>query len=223
MYIVLDGNPGNGNKAKTGQSQKTALKVENENQNWMIIDYTDREIVDGILGNNQAIIHYFFYTRCHSLLNYIIKSMFDDVADRDELVNELYIYLQANDWHKVRQFDFRSKLTTWTSVVAIRFFQKKRLELIDSSHDNTLCSKKAHSTECTSTLSVELKMDIKRAIRRIKNSRYQDVILALDINDIEPEVYAKQNHITVDNVYNLRRRAHLQLSLIMNKKEDYYE
>lgn len=40
---------------------------------------------------------------------------------------------------------------------------------------------------------------------------------------MKPEEYAERHGITVDNLYNLHRRALLQLKSIMNKKEDYYD
>ena len=55
------------------------------------------------------------------------------------------------------------------------------------------------------------------------NARYKDVIYELDFKDVRPEDYAMKIGITVDNLYNLHRRALLQLKSIMNKKEDYYD
>lgn len=146
--------------------------------------------------------------------------MFDGKVDRDELVSELFLYLRANDWYKLRQFDYRSKLTTWMSVVAVRFFLKKRDLLIESESSETLISKNEHQTN--PSLSHEMRMDIERALAKMKNERYRDVIIALDLNEIEPEEYAKSINTTVANLYNIRRRAHLQLGTFLRNKEDYY-
>ena len=149
-----------------------------------------------------------------------MRSIFDGKVNRDELVNELFIYLRENDWHKVRQFDFRSKLTTWISVVAIRFFQKKRIELIESESTDALLNTNSHLMD--PSISHEMRMDIEGALAKMKNERYRDVIIALDLKEIEPEQYANSINTTVANLYNIRRRAHLQLGLIMKEKKEYY-
>lgn len=182
--------------------------------------FTDQQIVQGILNNDKQVIQYFFFEKCSSLFNYIVRSVFDGKVERDELVSELFLYLRANDWYKVRQFDYRSKLTTWMSVVAVRFFQKKRDILIESESSETLISKIRQQTN--PSLSHEMRLDIERALAKMKNERYRNVIIALDLKEIEPEKYAKSINTTVANLYNIRRRAHLQLGLILKNKEDYY-
>lgn len=172
------------------------------------------------MDNDKQVIQYFFFEKCSSLFNYIIRSVFGGKVNRDALVSELFLYLRANDWYKVRQFDFRSKLTTWVSVVAVRFFQKKRASLIDSESSEALISSSKQQTN--PSLSHEVRMDIESALAKMKNERYRDVIIALDLKEIEPEKYAKSINTTVANLYNIRRRAHLQLGLILKNKEDYY-
>ena len=92
----------------------------------MKLIYSDKEIVDGILRNDSKIIEYFFFNRCSPMFAFIISKIFNNRAEKDELVNELFLYLNQNDWYKIRQFDFKSKLTTWVSVVAVRFFIRKK-------------------------------------------------------------------------------------------------
>lgn len=75
--------------------------------------YSDYQIVNGILNNDQTITQHFFLKECKPMFEYIEHAIFDDNVERDELVSELFLYLQHNDWHKIRQFDFRSKLTQY--------------------------------------------------------------------------------------------------------------
>ena len=88
--------------------------------------YTDEQLVNGLINNNKKIIEYFFCKKCSKLFTYIVYSIYGGMASLNELVNEFYVYIAADNWRKVRQFDFRSKLMTWIGVVAVRFFQKKR-------------------------------------------------------------------------------------------------
>lgn len=185
------------------------------------LTYTDREIVDGILANDERIIQHFFFRECKPLFAYIVHSIFDGHVERNELINELYLYLQHDDWYKVRQFDYRSKLITWISVVAIRFFQKKRALMIDSDSLETLYEKNTIWQE-TGT-SHDRRLDVRKAIDQVPNERYRYVIIELELKERNPEELAKEMNITIDNLYNIRRRARLQLRTIMARKEDYYD
>lgn len=186
-----------------------------------ICSYSDREIVAAVIKNDRAMIEYLFCDKCSSLLSYIAYSIFDNRVDRRELVSELFLYIAKDDWYKLKQFDFRSSLMTWISVVATRFFQKKRDELSEKDSEETLLLKIKEVYQPYS--SKERQMDVRSAIEKMKNERYKDVIYELDFKDMKPEEYAERHGITVDNLYNLHRRALLQLKSIMNKKEDYYD
>lgn len=49
------------------------------------------------------------------------------------------------------------------------------------------------------------------------------VIEYLDLKEVKPEQLAIQMEVTVDNLYNIHRRALVQLRLVMGRKEDYYD
>lgn len=183
--------------------------------------YTDEQIINGIVNNDHSMIEYFFFKKCKSIFAYIIQSVFDYQIDENTLISELYIYLQANDWHKIKQFDYRSKLTTWTSVVAVRFFQKKREMLIESDTSQTL--KVQIDYGFNPNFGLERRIDIHEALSRMQNIRYRQVIEMLDLKEMSSDLLAEQMNITVDNLYNIHHRALLQLQMLMGKKEDYYD
>lgn len=183
-------------------------------------EYTDRQFVNGILNNDIKLIEYFFNKKCSKLLSYIILNVFNGHVDQRELVSELFLYLAKDDWYKVRQFDFKSKLMTWLSVVAIRFFQKKRDELIEKNGADSL-NMKQQGREHNPGAYIDRHMDIHAALRKMPNERYRMVIEALDLCEVCPETLAEKMNITVDNLYNIHRRARMQLRLIIRKKEDY--
>jgi len=179
--------------------------------------FTDKEIIEGILIGNEKVINQFFYEECTPMFHYIIRKIFDYQAEKDELINELYIYLQADDWHKLRQFDYRSKLTTWLSVVATRFFQKKRAALIENESSETLIVEKGESFEQR----VHTKLDVKTLLERLPNERYHFVIQKLILEDKEPQEVADEMEITVANLYNIKTRAIKELARIAGKEDDY--
>ena len=60
------------------------------------------------------------------MFNYILHRFCPCQLDKNELINELYLYLQSDNWYKLRQFDFRSKLTTVVDGCCCTFFSKKK-------------------------------------------------------------------------------------------------
>lgn len=179
---------------------------------------TDKQIVEGILSQDQDIIEFFFFSKCAPLFGYIISTVFDGKIERDELINELYIYLSGNNWNKLRQFDYRSKLITWVSVVSIRFFIKKRRNLIDN--DSTEALMYRNQNEYVSLLSIESKIDITTALNKMPNKRYAMVIEKLELLEQDVQQVATEMGISVENLYNIRRRARAQFSEIIKDKRD---
>jgi len=179
----------------------------------------DHEIVNGILQGDQILTEYFFHRKCSRLLAYILYSVFDGQQDVRALESELFLYIAHNDWYKLRQFEYRSSLLGYISVIAVRFFQRKRTELIDSPLGDTLLEK--HHQTMNNSFSVERRIDVEQALERMPNERYRKVIVALDLQEMRPEQLAEEMDVTVDNLYNIHRRALLQLKLIINRKEDY--
>lgn len=181
--------------------------------------YTDKQLVEGLIHNDKPMIEYFFCQKCSRLFSYIVYSIYGGMATVNELVNEFYLYIAADNWKKVRQFDFRSKLMTWIGVVAVRFFQKRREALIENN------SREAQIEQTTNfkyySMPIDETIDVRQAINRMPNARYRSVVVKLDLQDELPEKLAAEMGISVDNLYNVHRRALLQLKFIMSRKEDY--
>ena len=186
--------------------------------NYNLLD--DHELVDGILNNDNGIIEYFFNKKCSRLFSYILFSVFDGEIDKRELVSELFIFMHNNNWQVLRRFQYRSSLMTYVTVVAVRFFQKKRVQMIDSAFSMELSERNWKGLFAADAY-MDQKMDIQVALGKMPNDRYRKVIEDLDIRDMQPEQLANEMNITVDNLYNIHRRALLQLRVVMGNKEEY--
>lgn len=181
--------------------------------------YDDEQLVNGILNNNRPLIEYFFQKKCSKLFAYILLNVFDGNIDKRELVGELYLFMANNNWQVFRNFQFRSSLMTYVSVIAVRFFQKRRTQLIDSPYSTDL-NEKTWKGQTTSS-PIDRRMDIQLALQKIPNARYRMVIEELDLQDVRPEQLADNMNVTVDNLYNIHRRALMQLRVVMGRKEEY--
>lgn len=87
---------------------------------------TDREIIEGLIARDNRVTERFFFVQCRPLFCSIIRRVFDYEVEYNELVNELYLYLMADDARKLRDFQYRSSVYQWLKVTAVRFFLKKR-------------------------------------------------------------------------------------------------
>jgi len=166
---------------------------------------TDLQITQGLIERDNAITQEFFFERCKPLFYSIIRKVFSYEVDYDEFVNELYVYLMENDAARLRQFEGRSSLYLWMKVTATRFFLKKRNLLIENASNETPLEEEP-VTETTASPS-----DVQRLLETMPNRRYAMVIQKMMIEEYTPDELAAEMHITTDNLYNIKRRAMIQL------------
>ena len=59
---------------------------------------SDRELVDRLLIGDEEIVRYLFFDKCTPMFNYILHRFCPCQLDKNELINELYLYLQSDNW-----------------------------------------------------------------------------------------------------------------------------
>ena len=168
---------------------------------------TDQQIIDALIERDNAITQEFFFERCRPLFYSIIRKVFSYEVDYDEFVNELYVYLMENDAARLKQFEGRSSLYQWVKVTATRFFIKKRDLLIEDISKETPLEEEAIMEKPA----IASLLDVQRLLDAMPNRRYAMVIRKLMIEEYSPEELATEMHITTDNLYNIKRRAMMQL------------
>ena len=179
---------------------------------------TDQQITQGLIERDNAITQEFFFERCRPLFYSIIKKVFSYEVDYDEFVNELYVYLMENEAARLKQFEGRSSLYRWIKVTATRFFIKKRDLLIEDISQETPIEEET-IVERPATASL---LDVQRLLDAMPNKRYAAVIQKLMIEEYTPEELAAEMHITTDNLYNIKRRAMMQLMQVALNDIRYY-
>ena len=181
---------------------------------------TDQEIIQGLIDRDNRVTEEFFFVKCQPLFLSIIRKVFDYEVEYDEFVNELYLYLMEDDAKKLRDFEYRSSIYQWLKVLAIRFFIQKRSRMLDNSTQETLYSEQIIQT--TDEKDSSAKVDLQRLFSLMPNQRYALVIQRLVLEDQEPEQLAKEMDITVENLYNIKRRAMAQLTQVaLNDIREY--
>ena len=184
---------------------------------------TDQEIVQALIERDSRVTAQFFFKDCRPLLFSIIHRVFDkQKVDYDEIISELYIYLMANDAHRLRQFRFESTLYQWIKTTAIRFCLKlKNDEVVIDDESQEPLDNKNRDTDCIEPS--QAKMDVDNLLSQMRNQRYAKVIRMLMIDGMTPEEVAKELYVTVDNLYNIKRRAMAALADVALKDKRHYE
>jgi len=188
---------------------------------------TDQEIIQALIARDNRVTQDYLFEQCIPLFMSIIRRVFDYEVDYDEFVNELYLYLMENDAARLKQFEGRSSLFLWLKTTATHFFVKKRNQLIDNTSHEPLYEQseaaddiKEPMAQSTSHLA---SLDIERLLAAMPNKRYVAVLRRLLLDEVEPEQVAHEMNITTDNLYNIKRRAMLQLMQVALRDIRQYE
>ena len=169
----------------------------------------DAQLVAELLAGNEGALHYVFYDHFNPLLKMnAYKAAGTKQVEYDDLVQELYLYLSNNDWEKLRKYNPERPFINWFSVVSYRFFKDFSCSMIDLSNQIPISNMNDHQTAFMSNGTIgTIMMDIKQAISKLKPPRDSEILEALLLRDEEPETVAERHNVTVDNLYNIKRRA----------------
>lgn len=185
----------------------------------------DKYIVDALIAHDEKVTKQFFFFTCRQLFMSIICNVFSYDVDYDEFVNEFYIYLMENDAYRLKQFQGRSSLYQWLKVVAIRYFIAKRDNMIDmqSNKDDSFHKEIAQTNTVDTEKRVSAKIDIEHLFSLMSNKRYVQVIKRLVLDDAEPQVVADELQVSIDNLYNIKKRAIAAITDVALKNIEKYE
>ncbi len=181
---------------------------------------TEQEIIQGLIDRDNQITEDFFFVKCRPLFYSIMRLVFDYEVKYDEMVNELYVYLMEDDASKLRNFQYRSSVYQWLKILAIRFFIKKRVRMMDDNTQETPYSEQDQEPDLQTEPSAAY--DIERLFEAMPTKRYVQVIRRLILEDCEPDILAQEMNITTANLYNIKRRSMAQLTRIaLNDIKEY--
>ena len=184
---------------------------------------TDKEIIEKLITRDERITQRFFFRNCRPLFMSIIRYVFSYEVDYDEFVSEFYLYLMEEDAYKLRQFEGRSSIYQWLKIIAIRYFMAKRERMIDMSSKNTPSDTSIHEDTVDEESRTVARMDITALLERMPNKRYVNVIRRLVLEDAEPKDVAEELRVSVDNLYNIKKRAIASMTQVALNEIERYE
>ena len=184
---------------------------------------SEKDIIEALIAHDEYVTEQFFFKNCRPLFMSIIRNVFSYNVDYDEFVNEFYLHLMENNAYRLRQFQGRSTIYQWLKVIAIRYFIAKRDGLIENESNDTLLESIAQTKEGDCEKAMMGKMDIENLFSLMPNKRYVYVIKRLLLEEAEPKVVAEELNTSVDNLYNIKKRAFAALTAIALREVERYE
>lgn len=181
----------------------------------------DRELVRLLLENDQDAIEYVFFMRCNGMFAHIVHSIFQSNSSKEELITDFYLFLRENDWERLRQFEFKAGLNTWLTVIAVRFFKKKRISQtkLIAVDPQLIVETQKNEADDYDIIREMSRLELYKAIDRLSKPRERYALLA-DLAGKRAEDIALEMHCTVAAVYNLTKKARLELKSIMKERKE---
>ena len=184
---------------------------------------TDKEIIENLIARDERVTQRFFFKNCRPLFMGIIRYVFSYKVDYDEFVNEFYLYLMEENAYKLRQFEGRSSIYQWLKITAIRYFMVKRDRMIDMNSKDTPSDTDVHEKMVDEESKTVARMDITALFERMPNKRYVYVIRRLVLEDAEPKDVAEELQVSVENLYNIKKRAIASMTQVALNDTERYE
>ena len=182
---------------------------------------TDKQIVEALIERDEQVTQQFFFENCRPLFLSIIRYLFSYEVDYDEFVSEFYLYLMERDAYRLRQCEGRSTIYQWLKVTATRYFIAKRNRMVNMEPSNR--GETPSAMDSCDQRSQMAKIDMEQLFAQMPNRRYVYVIRRLCLHEADPKVVAEELNISVDNLYNIKKRAMASLSEVALKEVKRYE
>lgn len=184
---------------------------------------TDIQLIEHLIARDERVTKQFFFEDCRPLFMSIVHNVFQEKVDYDDMISELYLYLMEDDARRLRQFQGRSSIYQWIKTVAIRFFLEKRDQMIEKESQEHLLEQVANDELIEMEPRWSAKMDMEALFALMPNQRYVYVIRRLVLNEAEPQAVADELGVTIDNLYNIKKRAIAALTAIALHERKRYE
>lgn len=181
---------------------------------------SDRQLVDLLLANDEDAIEYVFFHRCNDMFAHVINGIFHEQVKKEELVTDFYLYLRDDEWRRLRQFEFRSELNTWLTVVAIRFFNEKKTALqtgIGEDKVQTLDAVEQIADDYDPYNEIT-RVELYKAVDSLHKPRERMALLG-ELAGKRAEAIASELGLTVSAVYKLIKKAKAAVAKIMKGNE----
>ncbi|MCQ2276796.1 MAG: hypothetical protein MJZ87_07640 [Bacteroidales bacterium] len=180
---------------------------------------SERELIYRVAQQDPNAVEFFFLHKYRDIFDRHAANIFKNQIETSELINEFYIYLQKDNWSKLNSFEGKSKLSTWLTVVASRFFIKKKEGMTFLNEKIAL-----HIDDFIGTLVVDssktfTQFEVYDAVNKIQNPKYRYTLLA-ELQGFDTNEIAQKLGTSVGNIYNYRKRGKIALVELLNERKN---
>ena len=172
---------------------------------------TDKEIVEKLLERDPIVTRWFYYVKCRPLFLSLMKKLFNHPIEYDEFVNEV---VMENDDHRLKSFDFQSTFMYWLQRCLVRHFIRNGQVMIDDTSKEPPYPIEGDEIDFISQINAKLDLEILLKILAKDNPRHSYVIKRILLDDAEFKNVASEINVQVSNLYNIKKRAIEDLTLI---------
>jgi len=195
----------------------------------MILHWSDQMIVSALLRHIETPTDEFLYGKCYPMFKSLYTRYYTGCPELLDFINNIYIIIiYPNDKDnkcKLESFNYRCALHNWVGVVSIRYCYaqyKKSIPFADGDiNDPNYVS--IYDKETIFEPSMMNSYDIRKIVDLMSNERYRRLIKLRYIQDLSNEETAAVLGITMENYYNLHRRARVQFISAYNKEMERRE
>ena len=189
-----------------------------------ISQYTDKEIVAGLLRRDKAITIAYLYEKCYPLFKALFEKYDTDCENCIEFINEIYVYIMAksskSDLSKLEAFGFKCQFIYWLKIVSENYchtlFKKSSYQTNKLTDRGDSLSKLPHSIIIESH-EISLK-DAETILLMMPNRRYSQLIRHRYLEEHTNEETAALLGMNINNYYNKHRLAKAQFRSMLIKE-----
>nr|WP_320000337.1 sigma-70 family RNA polymerase sigma factor [uncultured Draconibacterium sp.] len=168
----------------------------------------DRLIVQNALDGNAELLVHYLNNNCAYIFNrigkYDLKNHID--VNAADLIHDIYILLNRDDWRILRTFNFKSQLKTWLGTVAYRhFLNKYRKELKEKSRFMPLVSETILQRSMMNNYNLA-QSELEVLINGLPNPKDRKILTYL-LKGYDRDEIAKMMGVSKENAYVLIHRA----------------
>ncbi|MDR1633299.1 MAG: sigma-70 family RNA polymerase sigma factor [Dysgonamonadaceae bacterium] len=187
---------------------------------------SDLELRDTIISGDKNAVEYLVCVKCVSSIEHHLKKLLGNTWDLDEGINDIFVLLLEKNYHRLKKYEGRASLKTYTSTIAYNYFlneamkEQKWLRIrVDSVVDDSIINKAVgESTDSDEIRNLEIK--VKTTLKRMPNQRYQFILYKSFFENKAPNEIAEELGISLPVYYNKFHLAKKQFKYMYNKYND---
>lgn len=189
-----------------------------------ISQLTDQQIVKAILDRDAFVTKEFLFRKCYPLFKAVYDKYFTDCETCTELINEIYVYIlvpqKTTGISKLAAFGFRCSLTMWLKVVVENYCHQlyaRRLDIDEGADIGNDRNLPGDDSIKANTRNMDMN-DLYQIFSMMPNQRYRKLIEHRYVDDFTNEETAQLLAVTMDNYYNMHKRAKKQFCQMLKQE-----